>query len=52
MLNDEQSKKEWLHEDRFVQVIQDLPTPRMNFPQCNFQERICMLYNEQLIKRE
>ena len=46
MLNDEQAKKEWLHEDRLVQVRQAVSTPRTNVPQCKLQESTCMLYDE------
>ena len=34
MLDDEQEKKEWIHEDRLVQVRQPVSTPRINVPQC------------------
>ena len=46
MLNDEQEKKQWLHEDRLVQVRQVVSTSRINVPECKLQERICMLYDE------
>ena len=45
-------KKEWLYEDRLVQVRQDVSTPRINFPPCKLQETICMLYDEQIMKGE
>ena len=48
MLNDEQAKKEWLHEDRLVQVRQVVST----FIQLELQESICMLYDEQIMKGE
>ena len=52
MLNDEQAKKEWLHENRLVQVRQVISTHRINVPQCKLQESMCMLYDEQIIKGE
>ena len=52
MLNDEQAKKEWLHEDRLVQVRQVVSMPRINVPQCKLKERICILYDEQIMKGE
>ena len=43
MLNVEQAKKERLHEDMLVQVRQVVYKSRINFPQCELQEIICML---------
>ena len=50
MLNDEQSKKKWLHEEKVVQVRQVVSTSRINVPQYELQESICMLYDEQIMK--
>ena len=52
MLNDDYAKKEWLHEDRLVEVRQVVSMPTINVPQCKFQESICMLYDEQITKGE
>ena len=46
MLNDEQAKKELIHEDRLVQVRQVVSTSRINVPQCKLQESIHMFYDE------
>lgn len=49
MISDEQSKKEWLHEVRLVQVRQVISTSIINAPQCELQDSICMLCNEKII---
>ena len=36
MLYDEQAKKEWLHEDRLVQVRQVVSMPKINVTPCKF----------------
>ena len=52
MINNEQAKKEWLHENRLVQVRKVVSTSRINVPQCKLQESICMLQDEQIMKGE
>ena len=52
MLNDEQAKKEWLHEDGLVQERQVVSTSRINVPHCKLLESICMLYDEEIMEGE
>ena len=47
MLNDEQAKKEWLHENRLVQVRPVVSTCRINIPQCiSKKANVCYTMNK------
>ena len=52
MLYDEQAKKEWLHEDRLVQVREVVSKSKIIVSQCELHESIYMLYDEQIMKGE
>ena len=50
MLKDEQDMKQCLHDDWLVKVRQVVSTCTINAPQYKLQERICMLYDKQIMK--